>query len=124
MTALRQREPRKHDNAHLQDIRSLSCVVCLSNVCVDAAHIRFTAGPGKQNPGVGAKPDDCYVLPLCREHHAQQHSMGERNFWREMGLDPLRIAAQLYERRGCPEAMLGLIHELHRTYPDTSEIPF
>lgn len=123
MTDLRQREPRIRDNAYLQDVRSLSCIICLSNVCVDAAHIRYSA-PGKLNAGVGAKPDDCYVLPLCREHHALQHSMGERQFWREMGLDPLRIAAQLYQRRSSLEAMLGIIYDLHRTYPDTSDIPF
>lgn len=122
-TALRQKEPRERDRGYLNDLRSLQCILCLSTVAVEAAHIRYSEGK-KFNPGVGQKPHDRFAIPLCHRCHWEQHSRGERLFWREVGLDPLRIASQLYERRGCPEAMLGLIHDLHRKYPDTSDAPF
>ena len=51
--------------------------------------------------------------------------MGERKFWfEEIGLDPLRIAAALYKNKGNLEAMLGMIHDLHRKHQDTSNTPF
>lgn len=33
------------------------------------------------------KPDDWRTVSLCREHHATQHAVGERHFWREAGVD-------------------------------------
>lgn len=123
MTELRQREPRQTDEQHLKDVRCLSCVVCLSNVGVEAAHIRYTA-PGKFNPGGGQKPHDYYVVPLCHQCHWEQTNSGERNWWRDKGINPLPIAAQLYERRGNMSAMLGLIRMLHQRYESTLEIPF
>lgn len=119
----RQREPRQRDNKYLGDIRALPCIICLSTVAVEAAHIRYSEGK-KFNPGVGQKPHDRFAIPLCHQCHWKQHSRGERLFWREVGLNPLPIAGQLYERRGNLEAMLGLIHTLHRQYEDTSDLPF
>lgn len=50
--------------------------------------------------------------------------MGERQFWRQVQINPLHIAAQLYARKGNLEAMLGLIRHLHRKYEETAEISF
>jgi hypothetical protein len=39
--------------------------------------------------GVGQKPDDFFTISLCREHHAEQHRIGERSFaaahWLNLG---------------------------------------
>jgi hypothetical protein len=48
------------------------------------------------------KPDDRYALPVCRGHHRDgpdaQHRTNERAWWSAHGIDPLSLAAQLYER--------------------------
>jgi hypothetical protein len=43
---------------------------------IECAHVRINS-----NAGMGQKPDDYRVVPLCREHHQQQHTIGERTFW-------------------------------------------
>ena len=45
---------------------------------IEAAHVRRGT-----DGGVGMKPSDCYALPLCREHHAEQHRIGEQSFERK-----------------------------------------
>ena len=59
------------------------------------------------NAGVGAKPDDKYTLPMCGRHHREQHVAGdEREFWKNLGIDPIKITLVLYavsgdHERGC-----------------------
>ncbi|MGR7993890.1 hypothetical protein [Xanthobacter sp. ZOL 2024] len=63
---------------------------------VEAAHLRFSEDAfGKVGPGQ-AKPSDEWVLPLTHEEHMRQHDMGEREFWAELGIEPLKIAQQIY----------------------------
>lgn len=47
---------------------------------IEAAHIR-TGTDG----GMGKKPSDCWVVPLCSWHHKSQHSVGENSFWKSHG---------------------------------------
>lgn len=49
------------------------------------------------------KPDDCYVVPLHRDEHRKQHTMDEQAYWRQVGIDPLRIATGLYIHSGNEE---------------------
>lgn len=97
-TAVGQRRPRVHDNGFLAFTRRLPC--CVGPVgcegAVEAAHIRdgHQGGP----IGLGIKPDDCFVTPLCHAHHnggdkRAQHKRGEAAWWRTHGLDPFAIAA-------------------------------
>jgi len=61
----------------------------------------------KHNAGVGAKPDDIFVVPLSGEMHRLQHSFGdERKFWKVYDVDPIFYALALYAfsgdyERGC-----------------------
>ena len=71
--------------------RKLPCVVCLKSPC-DAAHIRIGF------IGIGIKPGDDRVLPLCREHHSEQHQVGEKTFWRRLGIDPLSLSEKIYNQ--------------------------
>ena len=75
---------------HLRWIRRQSCVVptCRSTSPIEAAHIR-TAG----NAGTAIKPDDSFAVPMCREHHAEQHR-GVRSFEAKYGIDLLAEAAR------------------------------
>lgn len=80
---------------HLDAIRQCQCVVCGAERQTEAAHVQIKVGPGS-GAGVGMKADDCYVTPLCGEHHRNQHKMGEVRFWADVGLDPHDIAATLH----------------------------
>lgn len=88
------RHPRAEDKEHLDAIRQCMCAVCHREP-VEAAHLRMGAS-GKPNPGIGAKPDDRYCLPLCTEHHREQHKGNELKFWREHGIDPIALAERLF----------------------------
>lgn len=55
------------------------CLVCGGTETTVGAHIR--AGYF----GIG-KPSDDLTLPLCFTHHAEQHKVGEKPFWKaQMG---------------------------------------
>jgi hypothetical protein len=49
--------------------------------------------------GIGYKPSDRYAVPLCAEHHAEQHR-GELSFWAALGIDPLNVALRLWTVSG------------------------
>lgn len=73
---------------------------------VEAAHIRYgDLRYGKRETGIAEKPSDCWVLPLCPNHHRAQHAFGdEAEWWRRIGIDPLRLAALVYLHSGDEEA--------------------
>lgn len=97
-----QRRPRIHNEFHLQFIRGLPCLLTGENTSVEACHIRYTdLRVDKHNAGVGAKPDDMFVVPLCGRMHRLQHSVGdERKFWATYGIDPVFYALALYAISG------------------------
>jgi hypothetical protein len=70
-----QKNPPVRDPKHLAKVREMSCVVCGATPC-DPAHIRHGLGGG-----MGMKPGDDLVLPLCHAHHMEQHRIGELRFW-------------------------------------------
>jgi hypothetical protein len=93
---LRQRQPRVHDDEYLRSIRQLPCVVCGNHIETEAAHIRFAdRRAAKSYTGKQQKPDDRWAIPLCSFHHRQQHNIGEHEFWKHYGLDPVFIALAL-----------------------------
>ncbi len=109
-----QRRPRKVDEAHRAFIRELPCLLCLDDTGTDPAHIRMSdARIGKLNAGIGAKPDDRFTLPLCRECHTEQHSMGERQFWDKRGVDPVLMALALYSVTGEHEEAERMLRTRH-----------
>ncbi len=110
------RQPRVKDEEYLRFIRRLSCMICLHET-VEAAHIRYAdAERGKRDPGMGAKPDDKWALPLCAEHHRlgrdAQHMRNERKWWKYwLGRDPLDLCELLYDCYPDEERARGLINE-------------
>lgn len=98
---LRQRSPRIRDEAWLAEVRKMPCLVCGRPGPNDPAHIRAASPPyGKRYTGKGEKPDDKWVLPLCRAHHDAQHRESELGWWAGMGIaDPFAVAVALYASR-------------------------
>ena len=48
---------------------------------------------------MGRKVSDRFAVPVCRLHHRELHRRGhERAWWGTQGIDPLPIAAALWER--------------------------
>lgn len=95
------RQPRVHRPKHLAWLRTLPCVVSGGRNQIEAAHIRFGEPQyGKRSTGMGEKSDDRWTVPLCAQVHRlgprSQHSMGERKFWEQTGLDICAIAMALW----------------------------
>lgn len=98
---MNQREPRLHDRGYLIWLRKRPCCICGKPAPSDACHIRFASEAyGKRPVGLGEKPDDKWAIPMCRECHTLQHSMNEREFYRERRILPLYLAAKLYAEYG------------------------
>lgn len=48
---------------------------------------------------MGRKVSDKFTVPICRLHHRELHRRGdERAWWEKEGIDPLPIAARLWEK--------------------------
>ncbi len=91
---------RVKNDAHLDFIRSLPCVITGTHP-VEAAHIRYASRIyGKRATGAGEKPDDAWTIPLSPAKHREQHGMDEEMFWLRHGIDPLQVAAALYANSG------------------------
>lgn len=82
---------------YLDRIRALPCLAC-GRVPCQAAHVRFSDGlVGKVNPGIGKKPEDKWVVPLCVDCHTDQHKHGERVWWEEQRIDVIAVCQALWK---------------------------
>ena len=81
---------------YLSWLHELPCVITGKRP-VEAAHVSFenrlVGAPGR---GKGVKVSDRWALPLSPEMHRQQHSMNEREFWRQHGIDPHLICLTIW----------------------------
>lgn len=105
---LRQRDPRIKDRIHLDFVRGQPCCVCGSMRNVEAAHLRMRKPEIGKDTGMGEKPHDAFVTPLCAYHHRTsiqaQHAVGEHRFWFEIhSHNPFEIAARLWRESGGEE---------------------
>ena len=97
-----------------QKIRDCGCIIPGCGAPAQCAHLRFSCvAYGKVNPGVGSKPHDKFSLPLCQWHHLDapdaQHKQNEEEFWASWGIDPLAVAARLWEARDSLEEMQKIV---------------
>lgn len=75
--------------AHCNFVRGHHCCVSgCTDLPIEVAHVR--AG---SDGGMGRKPSDFYTISLCRDHHAEQHRIGEATFAKLHGLDLHALAA-------------------------------
>jgi hypothetical protein len=86
--------PRRfRDKAHLAVVALQPCLVC-GRKPVDPHHVRFA-----QKQSLGRKVSDEFTVPLCRTHHRDLHRSGsEYLWWENVGLDPLKVARELWRR--------------------------
>jgi hypothetical protein len=81
------RARRWRSPSHCNFVRSHGCSW---NGCsgrpIEVAHVRNGSGAG-----VGQKPDDWRTVSLCSFHHAQQHRVGERAFWKGFDIEALIV---------------------------------
>ena len=83
---------RRRNKAHLALVASQPCLLCQSGAC-DAHHLKMA-----QPRSLGRKVSDEFTVPLCRKHHRELHRHGnERAWWQNHGIDPLPVAATLWE---------------------------
>ena len=129
----RQKRPREHDKKHLEFIRGLKCCIC-GRPNPDPAHIRSASDIyGKRETGGGEKASDKWTVPLCREHHDEQHAFcehgkseheaitAELRWWASKGLDPFGLALALYAATG-DDDMAEMIIQSHLRKADSTVI--
>ena len=89
--------PRRYRNhEHLRYVAQQACLIC-GRKQSDPHHLRYL-----QPRALGRKASDEFAVPLCRGHHRAVHrSRDERAWWRQAGLDPIKVARRLWkETRG------------------------
>lgn len=82
-------EKQRRSPAHRAWVRGHACAVCGTFTAIECAHVR-TGTDG----GVGVKPSDAWTISLCRDHHAEQHQIGERAFEQRHGINMKALAAE------------------------------
>ena len=76
-TKAKKRSDRWRSQPHLRFVREFHCcIIGCQGVPIECAHVHINSGAG-----MGQKPDDWRTVPLCKFHHMQQHTIGERTFW-------------------------------------------
>lgn len=86
---------------HKNFVRRHNCIVddCAEIEGIHAHHVRkYTEA------GMGLKPGDEWVVPLCQDHHGALHTNGQATFESMHGLD-LREAALWFARRSPDDAI-------------------
>jgi hypothetical protein len=92
-SALAVSAPRRYrDKDHLCYVTRQPCLLC-GRKPSDAHHLRFV-----QPRALGRKPSDEFAVPLCRIHHRAAHrASDERTWWKAAGIDPLKVARELWK---------------------------
>ena len=84
---------------YLSWLHELPCL-CSGPMCegpIEAAHISTgNRAWGHLGRAKGRKASDRWAVPMCRGHHAHQHSMGENAFWNHVWAEPYATALALY----------------------------
>jgi len=86
--------PRRYRNReHLRYVAQQACLIC-GRKQSDPHHLRYL-----QPRALGRKASDEFAVPLCRSHHRAVHRAGdEQAWWKAAGIDPVKIARQLWRQ--------------------------
>jgi hypothetical protein len=85
------KERRVCNKLHLRFVSSKPCLVC-GRQPSRAHHVRYA-----QERGLGMKVSDEYTVPLCSVHHDELQRVGnEKIWWANHGIDPLKVADELW----------------------------
>ena len=115
-SALTLPEPRRiRDKDHVRFVAQQPCLIC-GRQPSDAHHLRFA-----QNRALGRKVSDEFTVPLCRIHHRAVHRGGdERAWWKEVGIDPSKIARTLWKKSRATHGQIQPDQAPHATISTTS----
>jgi hypothetical protein len=81
-----------HSVKHQKFVASFPCVVCGNDTQVQACHIRSIPKVG--NVGKGVR--DCrFLIPMCFQHHTEQHLIGELQFFGKYNINPTTLYSNL-----------------------------
>lgn len=105
-TSSRSRAPRPRRlvcPAHLAYVASLPCAVPGCGRAASVHHLRVKGA----DAAAGRRAGDNFAVPVCQPHHQGvegiHHYGHESKWWRDIGVDPLALAAQLWaESHGGP----------------------
>jgi ERF superfamily len=88
--------PRRYRNPeHLRYVAKQACLIC-GRKQSDPHHLRYL-----QPRALGRKASDEFAVPLCRSHHRAVHRAGdEQAWWKAAGIDPVKVARQLWRQTG------------------------
>ena len=86
--------PRRYRNReHLRYVAQQACLIC-GRKQSDPHHLRYL-----QPRALGRKASHEFAVPLCRSHHRAVHRAGdERAWWTAAGIDPVKVARQLWRQ--------------------------
>src|SRR5262245_34932671 len=86
--------PRRYRNReHLRYVAQQACLIC-GRKQSDPHHLGYL-----QPRALGRKVSDEFAVPLCRVHHRAVHRAGdEQAWWKSAGIDPVKIARQLWRQ--------------------------
>jgi hypothetical protein len=86
--------PRRYRNReHLRYVAQQPCLIC-GRKQSDPHHLRYL-----QPRALGRKASDEFAVPLCRSHHRAVHrASDEQAWWKAAGIDPVKIARQLWRQ--------------------------
>lgn len=88
LTRKQNRTARWKSPAHCNFVRDHHCVVpCSPARPIEVAHVRSGS-----DGGMGRKPSDWFTVSLCRDHHSEQHNIGEASFEQRHGIDLHELA--------------------------------
>lgn len=74
------------------------CVPGCNGRPIEVAHLR-----NGTDAGMGRKASDWFTISLCRDHHSEQHRIGEQSFQKAHGIDMHALAAEFAQKS--PKAM-------------------
>jgi hypothetical protein len=98
---------RERDREHLKFVAGQSCLIC-GRTPSDAHHIKFA-----EQRAMGRKVSDKFTVPICRLHHRELHRRGnERAWWQQQDIEPLAVAAALWNKTHTVEAIVDGLSEV------------
>ena len=97
-------------NKHLQFIRTLPCCTCPATAPTEACHIRASL-----DGGIGLKPSDKYVVPMCHECHSKQHRTSEKEHFKNID-ETIKFALKLHNLTGNWSKGVQAVLEFRRQY--------
>ena len=95
-----QRRERKLAPVHVSFVKTLPCLSCGRVDHSDPHHVKLACPEAAKVTAGTMRPDDMWLVPLCRKCHNLAHSRTERVFWGELTVNPHFVALALWAFSG------------------------